>query len=179
MTPAPVASAGALPLDGRLWAFATRVYARDGAAEACLALQDEFGADVVLLLFGAWLGAEGLAPDREQLAAAARDIAPWRGEVVGVLRTLRRRLKTGPEPAPDAATDALRNTIKGAELAAEQIHLAWLERAAAPWLAAGGGADAATAVAHNLAACFEAATGSVPDDRAAAWLRTLAQRSAP
>jgi uncharacterized protein (TIGR02444 family) len=45
-------------LDGPLWTFALAVYTSDGVSDAFIALQDDFEADVNLLLFGAWLGAE-------------------------------------------------------------------------------------------------------------------------
>lgn len=46
-----------------LWNFALHLYARPGVEAACLALQDE-GADVCLLLCGAWLeaGRAGVTP---------------------------------------------------------------------------------------------------------------------
>ena len=74
-----------------------------------------------------------------RIALDARDlrdmdslVAPWRGEVVAALRQLRRRLKSGPAPAPCEATERLRAQIKSAELHAEQIEQAvlarWLDR---------------------------------------------------
>ena len=106
ITPTP--DSEALPLDGRLWTFATGAYARAGVAEACIALQDEFDIDVALLLFTAWAGAEaGLTLSPDHLAAAAAGVSDWRDEIVAVLRSVRRRLRSGPAPAPDAATEAL------------------------------------------------------------------------
>jgi uncharacterized protein (TIGR02444 family) len=46
---------------------------------------------------------------------------PWREQIVQPLRALRTRLKTGPLPAPNAATEPFRSTIKAAELAAERL----------------------------------------------------------
>ena len=37
-------------LEAECWAFALAIYARPGVAEACLALQNEAGVDVMLLL---------------------------------------------------------------------------------------------------------------------------------
>ena len=47
-----------MPTD--LWDFAQRLYARPGVESACLHLQ-EAGADVCLLLCGAWLERHGIA----------------------------------------------------------------------------------------------------------------------
>ena len=76
-------------------------------------------------------------------------------------RGLRTRLKTGPAPAPSAATDRLRNRIKAAELEAEQIELAllkgWLDRQ--PPRAAASTAPSDTAnVLMMLARYFDAGT---------------------
>ena len=40
----------------RFWDFSLEIYAKPGVAQACLALQDECGADVNLLLFCCWAG---------------------------------------------------------------------------------------------------------------------------
>ena len=174
ITPTP--DSEALPLDGRLWTFATGAYARAGVAEACIALQDEFDIDVALLLFTAWAGAEaGLTLSPDHLAAAAAGVSDWRDEIVAVLRSVRRRLRSGPAPAPDAATEALRDEVKWAELSAERIELAWLEQLATPWLEAGRPDEAIEAVARNLDACFTAATGRAPSVRAAELLKSVAR----
>ena len=43
------------------------------------------------------------------------------------MRSLRRRLKSGPPPAPCSASEALRGRIKAAEIEAEHIELDTLE----------------------------------------------------
>jgi hypothetical protein len=51
------------------------------------------------------------------------------------LRRIRTQLKTGPQPAPSAVTEDLRNRVKAAELTAEKIQLemmqAWVSQLAA------------------------------------------------
>ncbi|HTK34008.1 MAG TPA: TIGR02444 family protein [Caulobacteraceae bacterium] len=162
--------------DDRLWAFCLDVYGQDGVAPACLALQDRHGMDVPLLLFVAWAGAEaGLALSGQQMESAARSASAWQGEVVTVLRGLRRRLKLDLAANPDAAVEALRNDIKRAELAAERIELAALARIAEAWLAQGDVTDAEAAAVHNLAACFRMFAGRNPDAAAAVELETVAR----
>jgi hypothetical protein len=46
---------------------------------------------------------------------------PWRLQVVGPLRVLRRLLAFGPTPAPSEASERLRARIKAAELDAEHL----------------------------------------------------------
>ena len=125
-----------LHLDGPHWSFALRVYRQPGVAEACLMLQDHHGVDVNVLLLALFAAVDrGILLDRAALEEVDRLVRPWRDEVVVPLRQVRRRLKSGPMPAPDAQTEALRNAVKAAELQAEQIEEAllacWLESRAA------------------------------------------------
>ena len=74
-----------------------------------LELQDRHGADVMLLLFCAWIGR--LSP--AALDRADEAVAPWRREVVEPLRKIRRR-RTG-----EAAAARLREGVEEAEIEAE------------------------------------------------------------
>ncbi len=117
-----------MPAD--LWSFALARYARPGVESACLTLQAE-GANVCLLLCGAWLGARGAtctAVRVEQLKALAN---PWQLAVVGPLRQLRQRWKA--DAGSDAALTGLREQLKALELQAERELLRRLESLSADW----------------------------------------------
>jgi uncharacterized protein (TIGR02444 family) len=124
-------------LEQQSWAFALRIYAEPGVAEACLRLQNEAGVDVILLLMVAFAGSRGISlspSDIRQMDEACRS---WRERVVQPLRALRVMLKTGPSPAPGPATERLRSQIKASELQAERLAndmlASWLtQRAGAP-----------------------------------------------
>ena len=68
-----------------LWDFSLEVYGRPKVAETCLRLQDEFGVDVPVLLFAAWLAAEHSATlgraDVAQVVAPAVEGRPGPGTV--------------------------------------------------------------------------------------------------
>jgi uncharacterized protein (TIGR02444 family) len=122
-----------LQLEGPQWSFAIDVYQRPGVATACLFLQDVLGADISLLLFVIFSAREHrTAFEQADLDRMDGAIAAWRREVIWPLRSIRRRMKTGPEPAPASATEALVQQIKAAEIHAEQIELAalaqWFDR---------------------------------------------------
>ncbi|MGF7208571.1 uncharacterized protein (TIGR02444 family) [Skermanella aerolata] len=107
-----------------LWRFALEVYQKPGVSDACLLLQDRYGCNVTLLLFAAWAGAErGVALEAEEMTVAAETVGAWHGEIVEPLRTIRRRLKHGPRPAPDTATGKLRARLQAIEIDAERIEL--------------------------------------------------------
>ena len=109
--------------------FALAVHQGDGVPAACVLLQDRFDLDVNVLLLAAYAGAvrgQTLTPDSVEAVRAVTE--PWQAEVVRPLRAVRRRLKSGPAPAPDPRTDEVRSTIAKAELHAELIELDELDR---------------------------------------------------
>ena len=101
-------------MDNPFWDYSLAVYARDGVAEALLALQDEFGLDVNMLLYAAWLADRGLQLDAAHLSPLEARVAPWRERVIGPLRRLRRQWRDYPEAG------ALREALQALELQAEQ-----------------------------------------------------------
>ncbi|MDP4004757.1 TIGR02444 family protein [Methylobacterium sp. NEAU K] len=132
-----------------LWTFACELYGRPGIAQACLALQDEGGVDVPLLLYLIWCDRTGRPVDATAIMRANARVAPWRGQVIAPLRAIRRAMRS--ELLPGQPTEALRERIKAAELDAERLALAALSEAApAPNGPAGSGTDALAHYAAHL-----------------------------
>lgn len=154
---------------GAHWRFVLTVYQAPGASAACLALQDRHGADVCLLLHALWLGAAcAYRLDGAGLARLRAAVEPWQAEIVVPLRTVRRRLKTGPPPAPDARTGELRARLQALEIDAERVGLETLLAALplpshAPPDGADGGRRLEAAMANLALAC----PPSSPEDEAA------------
>nr|MBF0684334.1 TIGR02444 family protein [Pseudomonas sp.] len=118
------------PID--LCTFAFACYARPEVEAACLQLQDQ-GADVCLLLCGAWLEARKTGYQPQRLAQLEELGEHWQREVVKPLRILRQAWK---EPSrEDRELDALRAQVKELELAAETILLRRLEALSQGWSA--------------------------------------------
>jgi uncharacterized protein (TIGR02444 family) len=121
MNPPGAASAGP-ELAAESWAFALAIYARPGVAEACLALQNEAGVDVMLLLMACFSAVKHrtlLTPD--EIAELDEACRPWREQIVRKLRAIRSELKTGPRPAPSSETEQFRSRVKALELDAEKL----------------------------------------------------------
>jgi uncharacterized protein (TIGR02444 family) len=103
------------------WAFSLDLYARPGVAAACLKLQDEQGLDVNVLLLCCWLALSGRGRLSEgALAAAETRAVPWRRDIVGPLRAVRRALKIMPDCGSDSGIPALYGELKRLELCAER-----------------------------------------------------------
>lgn len=136
-----------------LWNFSLAVYADKAVQDECLALQDQFGLDVNLILLCAFLGAEhGIALTSDDIASARQAVRQWHDEIVRPLRAARRSLKTAE--LPDA--QQLRTQVKATELEAERIEQTMLQGwidARLPNLQRG---DARTAVNSNLDALLSA-----------------------
>ena len=111
----------------QLVAFAVGLYGRPGVADACLLLQDGCGVNIPILLMAAWLAARGSRATPSLLEGAGETVGDWHREVVEPLRIVRRRLKSGPAPAPGRSTDEIRDVVKKAELSAEIVELTVLE----------------------------------------------------
>jgi len=135
-----------------LWDFALRFYGAPGVQGACLAMQEEGGADVPLLIFLVFAAMRGQPIREEELRRIDGTISPWRRDVVRHLRHARRALRSSP--APEAQN--LRETIKAAELEAERQQLAmlsdFLDDAVSPDRSGAGSLDIMSNVRASLAA---------------------------
>ncbi|AZF34621.1 hypothetical protein C4J89_5194 [Pseudomonas sp. R4-35-07] len=113
-----------------LWSFALSTYARPGVEAACLRLQAQ-GADVCLLLCGAWLEQRGVARLPERVVALQQLARPWRTRVVEPLREVRVQWRSLAQQ--DAQLAELRRQVKALELEAERALLTRLEALAKTW----------------------------------------------
>jgi uncharacterized protein (TIGR02444 family) len=118
-----------IDLTGPHWAFSLDVYGQPTVPASCLLLQDRCGVDVnvlLLCLFAACRGAP--TPSEQDIAALDGEIERLRREVVVPLRQIRRAMKIMPEADLGREFDSVRNRVKSAELAAEQLQQAMLAR---------------------------------------------------
>ncbi len=104
--------------------FALAIYRAEGVSTACLLLQARADLDVNLVLFAAFFGARGRTLTAAHVAEVGERIDAWHAEVVRPLRGVRQRLKSGPAPAPNERTAALRSALQKLEIEAELIELA-------------------------------------------------------
>ena len=108
------------------WRFSLGFYRRAGVADACIALQEEAGVDVNLLLFLLWHATSQRQLSAAEVSALEKKVAPWRNTAVIPLRTVRRALKSPDlvnETAlvPAATAELFRTRIKAVELEAERL----------------------------------------------------------
>lgn len=154
----------------KLWDRSVKAHSAPEVDAAVLALQDDHGQCVSLLLWAGWAAEEGraLTPDLlEQAAAFARD---WDGRVVQPLRAVRRALKAPAAGVPDLEREALRGRVKNEEFAAEKLMIETLEAMTGP---PGARAGAIGAALRSASAAWGApAPGPLLDGLAAAFSAT-------
>ncbi|MBU6950437.1 TIGR02444 family protein [Hahella sp. HN01] len=109
------AQGGPPQLDNPLWDYALARYAHPQTQTICLQWQNQFGADVNLLLACGWLA---LRQRRFNPASDFSAIDSWRAEIVLPLRTARNALNK-----QDCRQHALRQRILQLELAAERYEI--------------------------------------------------------
>jgi len=103
------------------WRFSLAFYRRAGVADACIALQEQAGVDVNLLLFLLWQASLRRVISAAQVDDLERRIAPWRNATVIPLRTVRRVLKSPPGLVAAGTAELFRTRIKAVELEAERL----------------------------------------------------------
>jgi len=115
-----------------LWAFCLALYARSEVEAACLALQDQHGFDVMIVLFCIYAGHSGQTLDKDTVSQAIKVGRDWGHEIVGPLRLVRRRLKTPPPGVDPHDAYRLRTRLQGLEQDAERIQHEQLFKLLAP-----------------------------------------------
>jgi uncharacterized protein (TIGR02444 family) len=103
------------------WRFSLRFYRQPEVADACIALQEEAGVDVNLLMFLLWHATLPRALSAAELEDLERRIGAWREMTVIPLRALRRALKAPPALVAPATAELFRTRIKAVELEAERL----------------------------------------------------------
>ncbi len=104
----------------KAWDFAVEIYGRPGVKAAALALQDQGGQCVSLLLWRAWATREGRAVDADALAEALKTAWAVETQVLRPSRRLRRALDADALPLAAAARSQAQTAYLAAELAAER-----------------------------------------------------------
>jgi uncharacterized protein (TIGR02444 family) len=134
-----------------LWRFSLHFYRQAGVSDACIALQDECGVDVNLLLFLLWLATSRRQLSADDIREIDASVGAWRELTIIPIRNLRRMLKSAVTVVPANKQEALRTRIKAIELEAERLQQqALYDRGQVSPL--GNAADPVAAAGANIAA---------------------------
>lgn len=147
-----------------LWRYACELYGREGSEQLLLGLQNDQGADVLLLIAACWVANLGLELEAGDWREVVAWQTPFRERVIEPLRQVRRNLLA------QTGRSALYEQVKAAELAAEKAQLMRLEE----YLAQRGQVSAEQSVQAVLLACC-AGQGIQADEKVERRLDSLAQ----
>jgi uncharacterized protein (TIGR02444 family) len=103
------------------WRFSLHFYRQPGVSEACIALQDDCGVDVNLLLFLFWLADDGQLLSADEVKRLDDQVRDWRNLTIIPIREVRRRLKGAPTLVEPGTQEVLRTKVKAIELEAERL----------------------------------------------------------
>lgn len=140
------------------WRFSLHFYRQAGVSEACIALQDECGVDVNLLLFLFWLASERQHLGADEVRKLDDNVRDWRNLTIIPIRDARRKLKGAATLVEPGKQEAFRNKVKAIELDAERLQ----QEALYAFTQAGplGKAAAPPAAARGNVAAYEAVMGA-------------------
>lgn len=102
------------------WDYSRHLYGLEGVADACLALQDDYGLDVNLLLFACWRASSERAVAPEAMMRVVAAARPWQNSVLMPVREVRRRLKSSRELFVHPQAERLRHELGAIELTMER-----------------------------------------------------------
>jgi uncharacterized protein (TIGR02444 family) len=157
------------------WRFSLQFYRLPKVADACIALQENAGVDVNLLLFLLWHARQRRRLSTVDVTELEGRIAPWRDITVIPLRSVRRALRSPPALVEASTAEGFRNRIKAVELEAER-----LQQEAMFALAPLGAevADPADAARANVASYEETLKAKFPSEAVETLLAALSSMPA-
>jgi uncharacterized protein (TIGR02444 family) len=103
------------------WRFSLHFYRQTGVSDACIALQDNCGVDVNLLLFLFWLASDGRLLSPDEVKKLDEKVRSWRELTIIPIRETRRKLKGAATLLDPGKQEAFRNKVKAVELDAEKL----------------------------------------------------------
>jgi uncharacterized protein (TIGR02444 family) len=109
------------PQGSPFWRFSLQFYRQPAVAQACIALQEDAGVDVNLLLLLLWFAGKRRRLAAPEIEALDRRVRDWRDSTIKPLRSIRRDLKTPPDLVAAPLAEAFRTRIKAVELEAERL----------------------------------------------------------
>jgi uncharacterized protein (TIGR02444 family) len=109
------------PSETPFWRFSLTFYRQAGVSDACIALQDNCGVDVNLLLFLFWLASDDRQLSIDDVELLDDNVRDWRNLTIVPIRDARRKLKGAATLVAPAKQEAFRTKVKAIELDAERL----------------------------------------------------------
>ena len=111
------------------WSYSTDIYQRAEIERTCLTMQDQYQADVNILLYCCWVGEKQIELSEDDIATLIKISQPWQKNILMHLRAARATLKTGSVIISDEERNQTRDNICEMESNAEHMAQLALEKA--------------------------------------------------
>lgn len=102
------------------WRFSEEFYSRVGVERACMSLQSRRGVDVNIALIALWLSSQNVEVSGPLLGELDSAVSSWREAVTNALQQIRKQLPRFIGKISDESRNAVKKSIRSAELEAER-----------------------------------------------------------
>ena len=114
--------------ESQLWNYSTQTYQVPEVENACLNLQNNYSADVNILLNCCWLGENQIELSGDDLTALMMASSPWQNSILKPLRNARRMMKQHIIAMPLELIDQTIQNMNEMEINAERMEQQSLEK---------------------------------------------------
>jgi uncharacterized protein (TIGR02444 family) len=114
--------------ESRFWNYSLQTYQLPVVEQICLKLQNEFQADVNMVLYCCWTGDQLLRLESDDITALVTTSAPWQDAILKPLRNARKTVKQHIIAMPADLLDQTIGNMKQMEINAEHLQQLELEK---------------------------------------------------
>lgn len=111
------------------WNYSIDIYQHTSIEQACLKLQEQYRADVNILLYCCWVASKNIRLDNKDITTLIKTGQPWQSNILVHIRNARHTLKSSPVVIPEDERENAGKTISQMELNAEHMEQLALEKA--------------------------------------------------
>ena len=115
--------------DSELWTFSEQTYALPEVESVCLKLQNEYDADVNIILYCLWVAEKSITLNEDDIKLLIKTTEPWLTTILRPLRDARKIMKQHIIAMPSDMLDQTVSNINEMELNAEHMSQLALEKA--------------------------------------------------
>ena len=114
--------------NSELWAFSEKIYAYSEVESTCLTLQNQYDADINIILYCLWVAEKNIVLNQDDVALLIKATEPWQKTILKPLRDARRMMKQHIIAMPSDMLDQTVSNLSEMELNAEHMSQLALEK---------------------------------------------------
>lgn len=115
--------------DSDFWNYSVQLFQIPEVESQCLSLQDDYNADVNVLLCCCWAAEQAIELNTDDIQSLVETSRPWQTTIIGPIRDTRRLMKQNVMAMPSKMSDDTLDKLREMELNAEHMAQLALEKA--------------------------------------------------